>query len=262
MYGPRELSRRIDKQTDIAPYLEHAALKRERLRREHILATIKHGPGTVQIRLAVGRRELLKDLAVHGRRHIGGDSDIVVVDRDIGQLLDFKEVRVDVDNLAHLTWSWSTDILRHLSRWSSHREVAVLVPLLSCCSERARERGRNEAVGLDRGKKVDDLREGEHAREERASKGKEVSQSSVLAVVVCRDKRGGGRQAERVLLLVLEWSGWSGVGEEIRRERELCLEDVEWFRTKRRKEGRKAKMEISTLFIPCGPSTADASLNV
>jgi len=122
-----------DGTTGIAPYLERAALKRERLGREYILATIKHGPGTVQIRLAVGRRELLKDLAVHGRRHIGGHSDIVVVNRDIGQLLDFKKVGVDVDGLAHLAWSWSTDILRHLNRRSSHHRVVVL----SCCLEKA-----------------------------------------------------------------------------------------------------------------------------
>src|SRR5690348_7557292 len=104
----------------MAPYLERAAFKRERLGREYIFATIKHGPRTVQIRLAVGCRELLKDLAVHGRRHIRGDSDIIVVDHDIGQLLNFKEVGVDVDCLAQLAWSWSTDILRHLNRWSRH----------------------------------------------------------------------------------------------------------------------------------------------
>lgn len=104
----------------MAPYLERAAFKRERLGREYIFATIKHGPRTVQIRLAVGCRELLKDLAVHGRRHIRGDSDIIVVDHDIGQSLNFKEVGVDVDCLAQLAWSWSTDILRHLNRWSRH----------------------------------------------------------------------------------------------------------------------------------------------
>lgn len=115
-------------QTGIAPYLERAAVKRKRLRREYILATIKHRPSTVQIRLAVRRRELLKDLAVHGRRHIGGDCDIIVVDCDIGQLLDFKEVGVNIDSLAHLAWGWSADILRYLNRRSSHDGVVILVP--------------------------------------------------------------------------------------------------------------------------------------
>lgn len=100
-------------------YIQRAALEREGLGGENILAAVKDRARIVQVRGTVGAHHLLKDLAVHRRGHIGRDGHIVVVDGDIWELGHLEEVASDVDRLANLSDLRSLHILGQLER--SHR---------------------------------------------------------------------------------------------------------------------------------------------
>lgn len=106
-------------------YVQRAALEREGLGGEDVLTAVKDRAGVVQIRGAVGVHHLLKDLAVHRRRHIRRDGHIVVVNGDIRELGHLEEVASDVDHLANLSDLRSLHILGQLER--SHRGGSMRV---------------------------------------------------------------------------------------------------------------------------------------
>lgn len=71
--------------------------KSKRARREDVVATIIDWSSIFQVTGSIRDRNLVKDLAVDGRRHFRDDGDIVVVDHVVGRLRDLKKVGVDPD---------------------------------------------------------------------------------------------------------------------------------------------------------------------
>jgi len=119
-------------------YIKGLCIKAKIFGREHVLAAVIDGASATQLLVAVCCDELLEDLAVGNRRDVRRHCHIVVIDGDIRQLFDFKEVGPDFERLSSLARSGALYKVGELQ--TGH--LLLLLLFLGCVWERERDERR------------------------------------------------------------------------------------------------------------------------